>query len=89
MFGDLESPESTVGEEMRIVGKAIKELKKDKSLSRASWLTPGASKRRARKSNATPRNRQRQTRTILLKSWLPMHMQPARFVKRSRKPRRI
>ncbi len=32
MFGDLESPESTVGEEMRIVGKAIKELKKDKSL---------------------------------------------------------
>lgn len=32
MFGDLESADSTAGEEMRIVGKAIAELKKDKSL---------------------------------------------------------
>ena len=32
MFGDLETPESTAGEEMRIVGKAIKDLKKDKAL---------------------------------------------------------
>lgn len=32
MFGDLESAESTAGEEMRIVGKAIQELKKDKTL---------------------------------------------------------
>ncbi len=32
MFGDLDEPESTAGEEMRIVAKAIGELKKDKSL---------------------------------------------------------
>ena len=32
MFGDLETAESTAGEEMRIVGKAIQELKKDKTL---------------------------------------------------------
>ena len=32
MFGELESAESTAGEEMRIVGKAIQELKKDKTL---------------------------------------------------------
>ena len=32
LFGDLESADSTAGEEMRIVGKAIAELKKDKSL---------------------------------------------------------
>src|SRR5574337_1689002 len=32
MFGDLETPESTAGEEMKIVGRAIADLKKDKSL---------------------------------------------------------
>jgi hypothetical protein len=32
MFGDLETPESTAGEEMKIVGRAIAELKKDKAL---------------------------------------------------------
>lgn len=32
MFGDLETPESTAGEEMRIVGRAIADLKKDRSL---------------------------------------------------------
>jgi hypothetical protein len=32
MFGDLETPESTAGEEMKIVGRAISDLKKDKSL---------------------------------------------------------
>lgn len=32
MFGDLETPESTAGEEMKIVGAAIKGLKSDKAL---------------------------------------------------------
>lgn len=32
MFGDLETPESTAGEEMKIVGRAIADLKKDRSL---------------------------------------------------------
>ena len=32
MFGDLETPESTAGEEMKIVGRAIKDLEKDKAL---------------------------------------------------------
>jgi hypothetical protein len=32
MFGDLETPESTAGEEMKIVGRAIADLKKDKAL---------------------------------------------------------
>jgi hypothetical protein len=32
MFGDLETPESTAGEEMKIVGRAIADLKKDKGL---------------------------------------------------------
>lgn len=32
MFGELEEPESTAGEEMRIVAKAITELKQDKTL---------------------------------------------------------
>ena len=32
MFGDLETPESTAGEEMKIVGRAISDLKKDKAL---------------------------------------------------------
>lgn len=32
MFGDLETAESTAGEEMKIVGRAIADLKKDKSL---------------------------------------------------------
>lgn len=32
MFGDLEPPESTAGEEMKIVGRVIRDLKKDKNL---------------------------------------------------------
>ena len=32
MFGDLETKESTAGEEMKIVGRAIADLKKDKAL---------------------------------------------------------
>ena len=32
MFGDLETPESTAGEEMKIVGRAVHDLKKDKAL---------------------------------------------------------
>jgi predicted GNAT family acetyltransferase len=32
MFGDLETAESTAGEEMKIVGRAIADLKKDRSL---------------------------------------------------------
>lgn len=32
MFGDMEAPESTAGEEMKIVGRVIRDLKKDKSL---------------------------------------------------------
>jgi len=34
MFGDLETVESTAGEEMKIVGRAIADLKKDKGLFR-------------------------------------------------------